>query len=129
MRNFQIVYPLSFLLLAALVYILVLGDSGYLMKSRLKEQLSELEQNVEQLQEENGVLQVRYDSESRPFTQETTILKVEGLERNGRLFWQAANQDQEISFTEARILYFIIMSTLGLLGYYLAGVFFRERER
>ena len=125
-----------FLLAAALVtgagYVLVFGDVGFLRHQMLSRELHGLEQDLFSLRKEHTLLSDQYyrlqeqepGEETVPDrTRALTILRFEDPEAGTAGVTEpspllAAREGDEISLTEARILFLAIMALATLFGYY-----------
>lgn len=131
------VFLIVTLISTVLGYIVVFGDSGWLMQRELNEKLENIKQNIEDLKEENVVLNERYqmlEDDARALnitarqyyflSPETTIIKIDEIAPEG-----AAGEDEEIraslpdlrekmSIQEARALFFVFMVFFTVCGLY-----------
>lgn len=123
-------YGIVNILLGGLVYVVVFGNSGYIVHLRLKTQVSEIQQKIEDLKEENKHLAERYhllsdDSRALAMTAgqyyflspEATIIRIEdeplpekGTARGGPFL------DHKLSLLEWRAFFLVGWIFLSLLG-------------
>ncbi len=124
-----------------LCYIVIFGDSGFLMQGEYHTQLGAIKENIEELKEENQVLNERYqmlEDDARALnitarqyyflSPETTIIKIDEpveAEKTAADAMESALPDlrEKMSIQEARALFFVFMVFFTVCGLYAINVF------